>query len=211
MKTKSLSDFPLKHILYLAVGDHVDIDTDTGETITLEKQIQRKCKACQKWGLSLWTFRPQGTAKKREKIPHECEHYQDENGSIFAVFTVNVVKVANADNGNENINEKPKSKPVKMHFYESDGKIIPIPDDSDPLMNVTATRSKGDCALIVEEYYKIAVEDNILHCEQYYEIPTFGYGFLNKLDSPAVSIRKKPKTVAYVAKLKAPFIVNVIE
>ena len=148
---------------------------------------------------------------ERASIPNECKQYQDDNENIYAVFTVNVKKGADINIGNEN--EKPKSKSVKMCFYESDGKIEPIPlsDDPDSLMHVTATRSTGDCALVVEEYYKITEDDNILYCEQYDKSLDFGYTFLNKSDSPAADAKKKPKTVAYVAKLKAPFIVKVMK
>ena len=202
MQEKLLSDFNLDHIVYHAVGEHVDEDPDTKQKKTLEKIIEDKCVEIKECGMSLWAFRPQGSSKRKKSIPEECIEHQDNNGNVFAVFTIN-------EKNNKNTNKSPKSKACKMHFYENNGEMIPIPDS--PFMNVTATRSTGDCAFVVEEYYKIKEEDNILFCEQYDKGLGFGYEFLNKKDSTTDDTKKKPKKVMYVAKLKAPFIVNIIE
>lgn len=202
MEEKSLSDFDLNHIVYLAVGEHVDIDPDTKERLTLDQIVQKKSKEIDHCGMSLWAFRPQGTSERRESIPAECREHQDQNGNIFAVLTMNT-------KNNKNNNKRPKSEACPMHFYEADGEIFPIPDK--PLMEVTATRAHGDFALFVEEYFKITDEDNILHCERYDKGLGFGFEFLNKLESPQENAKKNPRKVAYIAKLKSPFIVKVMK
>ena len=204
MQEKILSDFDLNHIVYLAVGEHVDENPDTKQKLSLEQIIEKKCREVEECGMSLWAFRPQGTSDRRKSIPKECTEYQDSNGNIFAVFTIDV-----KNNINKNRNAPPKSKKHIMHFYDVDGEMIKIPNS--PFMEVTATRSTGDFALFVEEYYKIKEEDNISYCEQYDKGLGFGYEFLNKKESNTDNKKKKPKRVMYIAKLKAPFIVKVIE
>lgn len=163
---------------------YLKVGSHNGET--LEDIIKRKCKEVEHCGESLWAF----SSGISQTVKSLCEQWQDNHGNVYAVF----IDGGEDKGGDGNI----------MHYYEKNSQIVSIPEN----IYVTAS-NKTDSALVIEEYFQIDGE-NIIFTNEYDNKNKNhyirGFGFLNKIGTE----KKNAKKVAYIVKLKPPFIVKVI-
>ena len=180
MEKKVLNNIDTEHFVYLKVGDH--------NHEPLKAIIDRKVKEAEACGFSLWAFTPQRKSlERRLAIINECSASQNSEGYVYALFF---------DGGDD-----PKSDGTQMHHYESNGEILPIPEE----IYVTASGKNGDYALVVDQYFEVD-GDNTIYGGEYDKIPSFGFEILHKTGTE----KTRAKKVAYIARLKAPFIVKVL-
>ncbi len=152
----------------------------------LKAIMDRKVKETESCGFSLWAFRPQRKRTERVlAIINECSASQNAEGYMYALFF---------DGGS------PTKNSVPMFHYESNGETLPIPEK----IYVTASGA-NDYALLVDQYFEVE-GDNTIYCGEYDKIPSFGFEILHKTGTE----KTRAKKVAYIARLKAPFIVKVL-
>lgn len=180
MEKRKLSDFNLDHIIYMSVGEHCN-EPLADIMSRKEEEIGNES------GMSLWAFQKTLVSKL---IPL-CNQWQDKNGNICTLFIESGTPTS--------------TSPRTMNYYIIDGKKERIPEE----ITVTATSSPA-YALVVEKYYEISEDDNIINTGEYDFSCRFNYiAFRNKID--VEKPRKNLHKVKYIAKLKAPFIVEVME
>ena len=180
MEKKRLTDIATEHFVYLKVGEH--------NHEPLNAIIDRKVKETEACGFSLWAFTPQRKSSERlHAIISECSASQNSEGYVYALFF---------DGGADT-----KSDGVQMHYYENNGEKLPIPEE----IYVTASKKTGDYALLVDQYFEVD-GDNTIYGGEYDKVPAFGFEILHKTGAE----KTRAKKVAYIARLKAPFIVKVL-
>lgn len=154
----------------------------------IDEIIKRKCAEVDTCGESLWAF----SSNIANTVRNLCEEYMDDNKHVYAVFSMG---------GNDTLLDG-----KVMNYYGNGCEVIKIPD----CMRVTASKS-GDYALLVEEYFEV-VGNQDFFTSQYDRNPKYyirGFGFLSKISNEEK--RDTCKKIGYVARLKAPFIVDVME
>lgn len=188
LEEKKLSDFKLDHIVYMSVGSHLNE--------TLEEIVERKNNEIRDYEKSLWAF----SSGISETVFRLCNEQYQKGEDIYCVMI---------NSGRET---KTKDGKYAKYYEGSNKEIIEIPSK----MKVSFAK-KGDYALLVDQYYRI-VGDNILYTKEYDYKEQYkyvrGFGFLNKMKIDINSINKRkclPKKVAYIAKLKEPFLVKIFE
>jgi len=156
---------------------YMSIGTHANEPIN--EIMDRKEKEITDCGFSLWAY----SSPIAEKITSFCEN----EDSIFVVMTVT---------GNPTKGEVVEAKYYKEN-NKSEKKEIPYK------IKVTYSGKSKAQALIVEEYFKINDEDNIL-IKSDYERKDYFNG-VELLEKKQENRKRRTYKIAYVAKLKYPF------